>query len=210
MGSPTSSDTIAKRLRLDYESLCEFRPDIVYLESTGYGSDGPNAFASGSDIVAQAYSGLMAGEGKVDEFGAPKSISCAPVADYTTGLAAAMGICAALFERSRSGKGQVIDAAMVDGATSLAGSIYARAMEGVPCCFTAAIGCRQAAFDSRSISRTGTGVSFAVGASGFSASPTGVFFSSIRRARNWRSSSSDSCARTTNFTDIGSMVRPPR
>lgn len=114
---------VAKRLCLDYESLCAFRPDIVYLESTGYGSDGPNAYASGSDIVAQAYSGLMAGEGKVDEFGAPKSISCSPVADYTTGLAAAMGICAALYRRSVTGQGEFLQTSLLQSALSLQ-SVY--------------------------------------------------------------------------------------
>lgn len=110
---------VAQRLRIDYDTLREFRPDLIYLESTGYGSDGPNAQASGSDIVAQAYSGLMAGEGKVDEFGAPKSISCSPVADYSTGLAGAMGICAALYRRSLTGQGEFLQTSLLQSALSL-------------------------------------------------------------------------------------------
>jgi formyl-CoA transferase len=114
---------VADRLRIDYDTLREFRPDLIYLESTGYGSDGPNANASGSDIVAQAYSGLMAGEGKVDEYGAPKSISCSPVADYSTGLAAAMGICAALYRRAMTGEGEFLQTSLLQSALSLQ-SVY--------------------------------------------------------------------------------------
>lgn len=114
---------VPQRLQIDYETLKKFRPDIIYLESTGYGSDGPNAQASGSDIVAQAYSGLMAAEGKVDEFGAPKSISCSAVADYATGLAAAMGISAALYRRATTGEGEYMQTSLLQTALSLQASV---------------------------------------------------------------------------------------
>ena len=117
---------VAGRLNLDYESLKKFRPDIVYLESTGYGSGGPSATRAGSDIVAQAYSGLMAGEGKVDEFGAPKSISCTAVADYATGLAAAMGICAALYRRAMTGEGEFLQTSLLLSALSIQGAAVAK------------------------------------------------------------------------------------
>lgn len=117
---------VAGRLNLDYESLKQYRPDIIYLESTGYGSSGPSATRAGSDIVAQAYSGLMAGEGKVDEFGAPKSVSCTAVADYATGLAAAMGICAALFRRATTGEGEFIQTSLLLSALSIQGGAVAR------------------------------------------------------------------------------------
>ena len=117
---------VADRLRIDYETLTRFRPGLVYVESTGYGSSGPNAQRSGSDIVAQAYSGLMAGEGKVDDYGAPQSISCSAVADYATSLAAAMGVCAALYRRSVTGEGEFIQTSLLLSALALQGGHVSR------------------------------------------------------------------------------------
>jgi len=117
---------VAQRLHLDYDTLRQFRPDLIYLESTGYGAEGPSAYASGSDIVAQAYSGLMAAEGKVDEFGAPQSISCTAVADYVTGLAAAMGICSALYRRALTGKGDFLQTSLLQSALSIQSATVSR------------------------------------------------------------------------------------
>jgi crotonobetainyl-CoA:carnitine CoA-transferase CaiB-like acyl-CoA transferase len=110
---------VAERLCVDYETLRKFRPDLIYVESTGFGSSGPSAQRSGSDIVAQAYSGLMAGEAKLDEFGAPQSISCSAVADYATSLAAAMGVSAALYRRAMTGEGEFIQTSLLLSALCL-------------------------------------------------------------------------------------------
>jgi formyl-CoA transferase len=113
---------VAARLRIDYDTLRQFRPDLVYLENTGYGARGPSAQRSGSDIVAQAYSGLMAGDGKVDEFGAPRLITATAPGDYMAGLGSAMGICAALFHRERTGEGQYIASSLLQAALAMQGS----------------------------------------------------------------------------------------
>jgi len=94
---------VTKRLNVDYDTLKKYRPDIVYFDNTGYGTSGPSAKRSGSDIVAQAFSGLMAGDKKIDEIGAPSAISASPIGDYTAGLAGAMGIVSALFHRQKTG-----------------------------------------------------------------------------------------------------------
>ncbi len=104
---------VPQRLQVDYEMLRGFRPDLIYVENSGYGTSGPSAERSGSDIVAQAYSGLMAGDGKVDEHGAPRLITATAPADYTAGLAAAMGVCAALLHRDRTGEGQYIGTSLL-------------------------------------------------------------------------------------------------
>ncbi len=104
---------VPQRLKVDYETLKGFRPDLIYMENTGYGASGPSAERSGSDIVAQAYSGLMAGDGKVDEHGAPQLITATAPADYTAGLAAAMGVCAALVHRGKTGEGQYIGTSLL-------------------------------------------------------------------------------------------------
>jgi crotonobetainyl-CoA:carnitine CoA-transferase CaiB-like acyl-CoA transferase len=110
---------VAERLGVDYETLSRIRPDLVYLENTGYGDRGPGARRSGSDIAAQAYSGLMLGEGKLDEWGGPDLITSTAMADYATGLAAAMGIAAALFRRSVDGEGEYIQSSLLASALSL-------------------------------------------------------------------------------------------
>ena len=114
------------RLSVDYETLKRFRSDLIYMENTGYGTRGPSAERSGSDIVAQAYSGLMAGGGKVDEFGAPAGSSGTAPADYSAGLAAAMGVCAALYHRQQSGEGQYIATTLLGAALALQASAISR------------------------------------------------------------------------------------
>jgi crotonobetainyl-CoA:carnitine CoA-transferase CaiB-like acyl-CoA transferase len=104
---------VAERLGVDYASLREVRPDLIYASITGFGEGGPHSTRAGSDIVAQAYSGLMAGEGKLDEHGAPLPQQAAPVIDRTSGIAAAMAVCAALFERERTGRGQELQLSLL-------------------------------------------------------------------------------------------------
>ena len=95
----------AERMGIDYDTLRIVRPDLIYWQNTGFGENGPEAQRAGSDIVAQAYSGLMVTDAKTSDDGAPDLIA-SPIADITTGFAAAMGICAALFHRERTGEGQ--------------------------------------------------------------------------------------------------------
>ena len=110
---------VPERLGIDYDSLRKHRPDLIYLQSTGYGTVGPNAERSGSDVVAQAFSGLMAGEGKLDEWGAPAPVSCAAIADFSTGFAAAMSVCAALYRRATTGEGEFIQTSLLQSALAI-------------------------------------------------------------------------------------------
>ncbi len=107
---------VATRLGIDYETLSRFRPDLIYVNITGFGDHGPEAMRGGSDVAAQAYSGLMAGEGKTDEFGAPASISASPFTDRGSALVAAMGVCAALYHRERTGEGQLVNVSLLQTA----------------------------------------------------------------------------------------------
>src|SRR5690606_6361871 len=103
---------VAERMGIDYDSLCTLRPDIIYWQNTGFGERGPEAYRAGSDIVAQAYSGLMVADGKTNDDGAPELISI-PIADIVSGFAAAMGVCAALYHRERTGEGQRLDTSLL-------------------------------------------------------------------------------------------------
>lgn len=117
---------VPARLGVDYDTLKQFRPDLIWVENTGYGTTGPSAARAGSDIVAQAYSGLMAGDGKVDEYGAPVLVTATAPADYTAALAGAMGVCAALYHRERTGEGQTVSTMLLAAGLALQGSLVAR------------------------------------------------------------------------------------
>ncbi|MBW2421950.1 MAG: CoA transferase, partial [Deltaproteobacteria bacterium] len=89
---------VAEELGIDYESLSTRKPDLIYADINGFGNEGPLADLPASDIVAQAYGGAVALDAKLDESGAPVG-PARPVGDLPSGLAAAMGISAALYHR---------------------------------------------------------------------------------------------------------------
>ena len=95
-------------LGIDYETLSAINPRIVYCENTAYGREGPHSQRPGYDIIAQAMTGLMASEDKIKD-GVPQQVSSTPVADISTGISTAWAVCAALYHRERSGKGQKIE-----------------------------------------------------------------------------------------------------
>jgi crotonobetainyl-CoA:carnitine CoA-transferase CaiB-like acyl-CoA transferase len=110
---------VAERLDIDYATLSKLKPSLVYANITGFGATGPYVERAGSDIVAQAYSGIMASEGKVDEYGAPQSLQSATYIDRTTGLAAVTAICAALLHREKTGHGQEVHVSLLHTALEL-------------------------------------------------------------------------------------------
>lgn len=116
---------VAERLGIDYESLRKLRNDIIVWQNTGFGDTGPEAARAGSDIVAQAYSGLMATDSKADDDGAPDLISIA-IADFASGMVGAMGICAALYHRERTGEGQSVATSLLRTALFLLGGSVMR------------------------------------------------------------------------------------
>jgi crotonobetainyl-CoA:carnitine CoA-transferase CaiB-like acyl-CoA transferase len=104
---------VAARLKIDYETLAALNPKLIYVDNTAFGRKGPWAHRPGYDLVAQAASGLMAGEGKVSDSGQPGMIQSTSLADYATGLAMAMGVCAALYRREQSGEGEYIESTLL-------------------------------------------------------------------------------------------------
>ena len=111
---------VAQRLNIDYDTLIQYRPDLIYIENSGFGDRGPSATRSGSDIIGQAYSGLMAADGKIDEYGAPEFISASAFSDYHAGLGAALGVVAALYHRTQSGEGQRLSTSLLSASLNLA------------------------------------------------------------------------------------------
>ena len=106
-----------QRWRLDYEQdLAQVNPRLIYCSISGFGADGPLGKLPGYDAVAQAACGLMSVNG--DETTGPMRIGI-PVVDISSGLYATIGILLALNERSRSGRGQRVEATLFDSALSL-------------------------------------------------------------------------------------------
>ncbi|WP_124221538.1 CaiB/BaiF CoA transferase family protein [Aquisalibacillus elongatus] len=103
------------RLGLSYENLKSINPKIVYCSITGFGETGPYQNFPGYDFIIQAMSGLMSITG--DESSGPQKVGVA-ITDILTGLYAAIGIQAALLERTRSGQGQKLDLSLYDSAVS--------------------------------------------------------------------------------------------
>jgi crotonobetainyl-CoA:carnitine CoA-transferase CaiB-like acyl-CoA transferase len=113
---------VPSRLRIDYETLASIRPDLIYIDNTAFGRRGPWAKLPGYDIVAQAVTGLLAGEGKVDEQGNPLYIVSTAVADFSTGLAIAWAATTALYHRERTGEGQRVETSLLATALAIQGS----------------------------------------------------------------------------------------
>ena len=108
---------VMERLGLGPDELLAANPRLVYARMTGWGQDGPLAHAAGHDINYIAITGALSSVGKAGEPAVPPQNL---VGDFGGGsMYCAFGIVAALYERERSGTGQVVDAAIVDGATSL-------------------------------------------------------------------------------------------
>jgi crotonobetainyl-CoA:carnitine CoA-transferase CaiB-like acyl-CoA transferase len=99
------------RFGLDWESLREINPRLVYCSLTGFGASGPKAKQAGYDFMIQGLGGYMDLTGAVD--GEPTKVGVA-VADLFTGLYGVIAVQAALAERQRTGLGRHIDLALFD------------------------------------------------------------------------------------------------
>ena len=100
-----------ERLGLGYEDLRKIRPDLIYASITAFGQHGPYAMQRGYDMLAQAISGYMSITGFPD---GPPTRSGQSISDYYAGMLSAFSIVSALHYRTRTGKGQRIDLALLD------------------------------------------------------------------------------------------------
>jgi crotonobetainyl-CoA:carnitine CoA-transferase CaiB-like acyl-CoA transferase len=96
---------------LDYASLSALNPRLIYCSVTGFGQDGPYAPRAGYDLLVQGMGGIMDITGTPE--GEPTRIGI-PVVDIFTGTFSAVGILAALAERERTGRGTLVDTALLD------------------------------------------------------------------------------------------------
>lgn len=101
---------------LDYASLSAVNPRLIYLSITGFGQTGPYAHRAGYDFIIQGMAGLMSVTGEPG--GQPQKVGVA-VTDVFTGVYGAVAVLAALHQRGQTGRGQHIDMALMDVATSI-------------------------------------------------------------------------------------------
>lgn len=101
---------VTKKLGLDYETIRQHNPRIVYAAASAYGSAGPKAGLAGNDIMAQAMSGLMSVTGHEDGYPLPAGVT---IADHIGAVTFALGIITALLVRERTGQGQQVDVSLL-------------------------------------------------------------------------------------------------
>lgn len=120
---------VMEKLGLGPEVCLKRNPRLVYGRMTGWGQEGPLSQASGHDINYIALTGALYSIGRPDQNPVPPLNL---VGDFGGGgMLLAFGMACALFETQRSGKGQVIDAAMVDGAASLMAMFFGQRAAGL-------------------------------------------------------------------------------
>ncbi len=108
------------RLGVDYESIRELNPAIIYVSLSGFGQDGPYSQLPGFDIIFMAIGGLLGLLGGKDHSPLVPGIW---VADAGSGLLAVVGVLTALIARYNTGKGQYLDIAMLDSVLSLLATV---------------------------------------------------------------------------------------
>ncbi|TLM80985.1 CoA transferase [Pseudarthrobacter sp. NamE2] len=107
---------VAKRLRIDYDTLSSINPRVIYASISGFGQTGPYANYPGYDLIAQAMSGVMSITGEPG--GAP--VKCGlPVADLGAGLFCTIGILGAVIARGEDGPGQYLETSLFETAVAL-------------------------------------------------------------------------------------------
>ena len=108
---------VARKLSIDYESLCALNPRLIYCDNTAFGRKGPQSHRPGYDIIVQGMTGIMATEGKAQN-GIPL-VATIPVADLSTGIMMAWAVCAALYHREKTGRGQLIETTLLGSALAM-------------------------------------------------------------------------------------------
>ena len=105
-----------QRLGIDYASVRERNPRVIYCSISGFGQDGPYRDRAALDLIVQAESGMISVTGPPGGPGVRAGVS---IADITAGMFSAFAIVTALHARERTGRGQFIDVSMLEGQLSI-------------------------------------------------------------------------------------------
>jgi len=107
---------VMERLGLDYETVCEVNPSMIYCSITGYGQDGPYRDVAGHDINYLGYAGILDATGAAD---GPPVVAGVQIADLAGGgMFGVISILMAYIHMKNTGQGQHVDVAMMDGVIS--------------------------------------------------------------------------------------------
>jgi crotonobetainyl-CoA:carnitine CoA-transferase CaiB-like acyl-CoA transferase len=109
---------VPQALGIDYETLSAMNPGLVYCENTAFGQNGPESHRPGYDIIAQAVTGIMASEGRIED-GVPQQVQSTPLVDFVAAFTIALSVCSALYHRERTGRGQKIETSLMASALAL-------------------------------------------------------------------------------------------
>jgi len=114
---------VMARLGYGWEGLAARYPRLIHAATSGFGQTGPDSQKAAYDMVVQAMGGIMSVTGHP---GGPPTRVGTSVGDITAGLFTVIGIMAALHDRDRTGKGQFVDVAMLDGQIAILENAIAR------------------------------------------------------------------------------------
>jgi crotonobetainyl-CoA:carnitine CoA-transferase CaiB-like acyl-CoA transferase len=118
-----------QRLGFGYDEAARLNPRLVYVSISGFGQTGPYRDRPAHDLSYQAIAGLLFRRARGGEVGPPDELA---IGDLSSGMFAALGTIAALFERARTGRGRHVDVSMTDGLVSWMSVMLGPAMNGRP------------------------------------------------------------------------------
>jgi CoA:oxalate CoA-transferase len=115
------------RLGLGEPAIREVNPSVIYAVVSAFGADGPYAERSGIDVIFQGESGMMSITGEPES---PPGKTATTIGDYVAGTNLALGVAAALADRTASGRGRRVDVSLRDGLLAVQGGWMALAFTG--------------------------------------------------------------------------------
>ncbi len=118
---------VTKKLQIDYESLREVNPRIIYASSSGFGSRGPAGHRPGYDPVLQTMGGSAFAQTAMSE---RPTINSVAVSDYQAAMLMLAGVNAALFHRERTGEGQLLETSLLQAVMSIQSHQYVQPLDG--------------------------------------------------------------------------------
>jgi|SRR2546428_5656626 len=117
---------VTEKLGVDYATLREINPRIIYCSSTAFGSKGPYRNRPGYDPVLQSLGGLVRDNAR---YSGREALGVVAVADYQASMLVVMSVNAALYHRERTGEGQMIETSLLQGVMSAHAHYYVEALE---------------------------------------------------------------------------------
>ena len=117
---------VTKRLQIDYDTVRDFNPGIIYCSISAFGAKGPYGKRPGFDPVLQSMSGTARAN---ERYSGVVAISSVAVSDYSAGMLGTSGILAALYHREKTGEGQLIETSLLQAVMAIQNHAFCQALE---------------------------------------------------------------------------------